>query len=123
MTAVGDVTHSEAVSARFLHTLEYYVGELAHIALVFARHNPLYRTASLTIARSPLVPRSLAPSNVTASFHSSLSYVLLWQTKVREATSNDPWGPSGTQMNEIAQLTYNQSVSSWPVRTQPRARR
>ncbi|TFK68914.1 ENTH-domain-containing protein [Pluteus cervinus] len=30
------------------------------------------------------------------------------QAKVREATSNDPWGPSGTQMNEIAQLTYNQ---------------
>jgi len=34
------------------------------------------------------------------------------QAKVREATSNDPWGPSGTQMNEIAQMTYNQSVSS-----------
>jgi hypothetical protein len=32
------------------------------------------------------------------------------QAKVRDATSNDPWGPSGTQMNEIAQLTYNQSV-------------
>ncbi|WVR00026.1 hypothetical protein IAU59_007168 [Kwoniella sp. CBS 9459] len=31
------------------------------------------------------------------------------QTKVRDATSNDPWGPSGTIMNEIAQLTYNQS--------------
>ncbi|KAL1407361.1 hypothetical protein Q8F55_006783 [Vanrija albida] len=31
------------------------------------------------------------------------------QTKVRDSTSNDPWGPSGTQMNEIAQLTYNQS--------------
>ncbi|KAK8854761.1 hypothetical protein IAR55_003500 [Kwoniella newhampshirensis] len=31
------------------------------------------------------------------------------QSKVRDATSNDPWGPSGTQMNEIAQLTYNQS--------------
>ncbi|KAJ2913416.1 hypothetical protein MD484_g6999, partial [Candolleomyces efflorescens] len=31
------------------------------------------------------------------------------QAKVREATSNDPWGPSGTQMNEIAQLTYNQN--------------
>ena len=30
------------------------------------------------------------------------------QTKVRDATSNDPWGPSGTQMNEIAQMTYNQ---------------
>jgi len=33
------------------------------------------------------------------------------QAKVREATSNDPWGPSGTQMNEIAQMTYNQYVS------------
>ncbi|WWD02611.1 hypothetical protein V865_000651 [Kwoniella europaea PYCC6329] len=31
------------------------------------------------------------------------------QTKVRDATSNDPWGPSGQQMNEIAQMTYNQS--------------
>ncbi|KJA15873.1 hypothetical protein HYPSUDRAFT_219832 [Hypholoma sublateritium FD-334 SS-4] len=31
------------------------------------------------------------------------------QSKVRDATSNDPWGPSGTQMNEIAQLTYNQN--------------
>ena len=33
------------------------------------------------------------------------------QAKVRDATSNDPWGPSGTQMNEIAQLTYNQWVA------------
>ena len=32
------------------------------------------------------------------------------QAKVRDATSNDPWGPSGTQMNEIAQMTYNQFV-------------
>ncbi|TIA91921.1 hypothetical protein E3P99_00838 [Wallemia hederae] len=31
------------------------------------------------------------------------------KAKVREATSNDPWGPSGTQMNELAQLTYNQN--------------
>ncbi|KAF7791474.1 hypothetical protein EIP86_002490 [Pleurotus ostreatoroseus] len=31
------------------------------------------------------------------------------QAKVRDATSNDPWGPSGTQMNELAQLTYNQN--------------
>ena len=32
------------------------------------------------------------------------------QTKVRDATSNDPWGPTGQQMNEIAQMTYNQCV-------------
>ncbi|CAO3644532.1 unnamed protein product [Cunninghamella echinulata] len=30
------------------------------------------------------------------------------QIKVREATSNNAWGPSGTLMNEIAQATYNQ---------------
>jgi len=29
------------------------------------------------------------------------------QVKVRESTSNDPWGPSSTQMSEIADLTYN----------------
>lgn len=29
------------------------------------------------------------------------------QIKVREATSNDPWGPSATIMAEIADLTYN----------------
>ncbi len=31
------------------------------------------------------------------------------QVKVRDATSNDPWGPSGQQMNELAQLSYNQN--------------
>ncbi|CAO3638581.1 unnamed protein product [Mucor fragilis] len=30
------------------------------------------------------------------------------QIKVREATSNDTWGPSGSLMNEIAQLTFNE---------------
>ena len=29
------------------------------------------------------------------------------QVKVRESTSNDPWGPSSTLMSEIADLTYN----------------
>lgn len=32
------------------------------------------------------------------------------QIKVREATSNDPWGPSGSQMYELAQLSHNQCV-------------
>lgn len=27
--------------------------------------------------------------------------------QVREATSNDPWGPSSSLMSEIADLTYN----------------
>lgn len=29
------------------------------------------------------------------------------EVKVREATSNDPWGPSSTLMSEIADLTHN----------------
>ncbi|CAG0901888.1 unnamed protein product [Darwinula stevensoni] len=29
------------------------------------------------------------------------------QVKVREATSNDPWGPSSTLMSEIADMTHN----------------
>ncbi|KTW25969.1 hypothetical protein T552_03243 [Pneumocystis carinii B80] len=29
------------------------------------------------------------------------------QNKVRSATSNDPWGPSGVEMNEIARMTFD----------------
>jgi epsin len=29
------------------------------------------------------------------------------EVKVREATSNDPWGPSSTLMSEISDMTYN----------------
>ncbi len=36
------------------------------------------------------------------------------QAKVREVTSNDPWGPSGTQMYDIAQMTHNRFVRSSP---------
>jgi|SRR6266478_1358349 len=36
------------------------------------------------------------------------------QAKVIKATSNDPGGPSGARMNEIAQMTYNMCVRSSP---------
>ena len=29
------------------------------------------------------------------------------EKKVKEATSNDPWGPTGTQMRELAQATHH----------------
>jgi len=32
------------------------------------------------------------------------------EQKVREATSNDPWGPSGALMSEIANATFNPYV-------------
>lgn len=34
------------------------------------------------------------------------------EVKVREATSNDPWGPSSTLMGELADLTYNSTSFS-----------
>lgn len=34
------------------------------------------------------------------------------EVKVREATSNDPWGPSATLMSEIAQMTH--SAENYP---------
>ncbi|KAL9093118.1 MAG: hypothetical protein Q9159_000477 [Coniocarpon cinnabarinum] len=37
------------------------------------------------------------------------------QVKVRNATSNDPWGPSGTDMGEIAQMTYNNSTDFYEI--------
>jgi protein transport protein SEC61 subunit alpha len=37
------------------------------------------------------------------------------QVKVREATSNDPWGPTGTQMSEIAQMTFNTSTDFYDI--------
>ena len=34
------------------------------------------------------------------------------QIKVRKATSNEAWGPEGTDMAEIAQMTYDRYDSS-----------
>lgn len=33
------------------------------------------------------------------------------EVKVRDATSNDPWGPSGTVMSEIAEFTFHVLVT------------
>ncbi|KAK4979530.1 hypothetical protein LTR28_004132, partial [Elasticomyces elasticus] len=37
------------------------------------------------------------------------------QRKVRDATSNDAWGPTGTDMAEIAKITYNSSADFYEV--------
>jgi len=37
------------------------------------------------------------------------------QVKVRNATSNDPWGPTGTDMADIAKITYNSSTDFYEV--------
>ncbi|KAF2277155.1 ENTH-domain-containing protein [Westerdykella ornata] len=37
------------------------------------------------------------------------------EVKVRNATSNDPWGPVGSDMAEIAQLTFNNSTDFYQI--------
>ncbi|KAF1845328.1 ENTH-domain-containing protein [Cucurbitaria berberidis CBS 394.84] len=37
------------------------------------------------------------------------------EVKVRNATSNDPWGPVGSDMAEIAQITFNNSTDFYQV--------
>ncbi|KAL2001470.1 hypothetical protein VTN02DRAFT_1706 [Thermoascus thermophilus] len=37
------------------------------------------------------------------------------QIKVRNATSNDPWGPTGTEMAEIAALTFNSPTDFYEI--------
>ncbi|PVH79454.1 hypothetical protein DL98DRAFT_460994 [Cadophora sp. DSE1049] len=37
------------------------------------------------------------------------------QVKVRHATSNDPQGPSGSEMSEIAQMTFNSSNEFYDI--------
>ncbi|KAF2163303.1 hypothetical protein M409DRAFT_26341 [Zasmidium cellare ATCC 36951] len=37
------------------------------------------------------------------------------QVKVRNATSNDPWGPTGTDMADIAKITFNSSTDFYEV--------
>lgn len=49
-------------------------------------------------AKMPTIRRTL--KNVVKNYSDA-------QVKVREATSNDPWGPSSTLMSEVADLTYN----------------
>lgn len=54
--------------------------------------------AATKVVKMPTIRRTI--KNVVWNYSDA-------QIKVREATSNDPWGPSSTLMSEIADLTYN----------------
>ena len=41
---------------------------------------------------------------INITFISTVNQRYYWQ--VREATNEDPWGPSGTQMSDLAKLTF-----------------
>ncbi|KAF9163531.1 hypothetical protein BGX21_000187 [Mortierella sp. AD011] len=54
-------------------------------------------------------PMLTAKSTIRSLKNFSKGYTDI-QAKVRTATSNDPWGPSGSQMNELAEATFNQQA-------------
>ncbi|XP_041824695.1 epsin-2 isoform X2 [Melanotaenia boesemani] len=47
------------------------------------------------------------PSTIRRQMKNMVNNYSEAEKKVREATSNDPWGPSSSLMSEIADLTYN----------------
>ena len=59
-----------------------------------------------TFLATVLIPRIQIMPIVRSIKNTFLNYSDA-QRKIREATSNDPWGPSTTLMLEIADLTYN----------------
>lgn len=78
------------------------------------RRSVIHRAANYTDAQVKFLPcfccvlGSLQVSTLPGCFcYILLIFIQFLQVKVREATSNDPWGPSSTMMSEIADLTYN----------------
>lgn len=55
---------------------------------------------------SPL-PATMSTSSLRRQMKNIVHNYSEAEIKVREATSNDPWGPSSSLMSEIADLTYN----------------
>lgn len=47
------------------------------------------------------------PSTIRRQMKNMVNNYSEAEKKVREATSNDPWGPSSSLMSDIADLTYN----------------
>ncbi|KAG0335961.1 hypothetical protein BG004_008252 [Podila humilis] len=56
---------------------------------------------------SASTPKYAAKSTIRSLKNFSKGYSEI-QVKVRTATSNDPWGPSGAQMNELARASFGQ---------------
>lgn len=64
-------------------------------ATIFNCESFCHKLASLTFG--------LPPSYISYT----LTFLAVILLQVREATSNDPWGPSSSQMADLSDLTYN----------------
>ena len=57
-------------------------------------------------------PRDTRPSRSRSEMVSTAHSFGLPMLTGSTATSNDPWGPTGTDMADIAKITYNRSAAS-----------
>ncbi|XP_049576768.1 epsin-3 isoform X7 [Syngnathus scovelli] len=63
--------------------------------------------SSLTITLTPPSPVNMTTSALRRQVKNIVHNYSEAEIKVREATSNDPWGPPSSLMSEIADLTFN----------------
>ncbi|XP_061888436.1 epsin-2 isoform X3 [Entelurus aequoreus] len=63
--------------------------------------------SSLSVTLSPPSPINMTTSALRRQVKNIVHNYSEAEIKVREATSNDPWGPSSSLMSEIADLTFN----------------
>ncbi|KAM9819825.1 epsin-3 isoform 7-T7 [Syngnathus typhle] len=63
--------------------------------------------SSLTITLTPPSPVNMTTSSLRRQVKNIVHNYSEAEIKVREATSNDPWGPPSSLMSEIADLTFN----------------
>ncbi|XP_061535258.1 epsin-3 isoform X2 [Phycodurus eques] len=63
--------------------------------------------SSLTITLTPPSPVNMTTSALRRQVKNIVHNYSEAEIKVRESTSNDPWGPSSSLMSEIADLTFN----------------
>ena len=74
---------------------------LRSLALLSLTSHPPPSPSPSSSHADPIRPATRTVKNYTKGYSEA-------QTAVREATSNDSWGPSGAMMNAIAQMTFNQ---------------
>lgn len=62
---------------------------------------------SFSVAHTPIPPSNFLPMAFRRQVKNFMKNYSDAEIKVREATSNDPWGPSSSLMLDISDLTFN----------------
>ncbi|MFT7815918.1 epsin-1-like isoform X2 [Arapaima gigas] len=80
------------------------LGSGCFVALKIWFRDPMSSTSTAELDGQPV---AMSTSSLRRQVKNIVHNYSEAEIKVREATSNDPWGPSSSLMSEIADLTYN----------------